>query len=360
MEQITTGQAAIIAVDAFQDAFRGNGGLPVAGGDAALENIKAVIGQYGARVETVDHHTPLNIGNLNAHFTDGKVKLKDLSGDTENMIDYQLAFPRLLLRIDPNGRDVVMVEAIINDVKYMFSYEDHANSASNWNSAFKYDEVLGYLQMQRAMRISAAVILGHPIDSASFGQTLWPDHALEEDTSLKPGFDMVQDKGMDDGSDSYSAAINAIGTLVWNEEKKTFLFKLNALVTQKGLSEIHLAGIATDFCVYNTAESIRIAQRIADLAKTSTRVEDINSFLENQILMRIDKNMSETMKGLLTATKDFRIEFIQNIIDTGSLIDPNLTIKVLLDCSAAINPDIEAIKKAYSAIGVEVVENSIA
>ena len=89
-----------------------------------------------------------------------------------------------------------------------------------------------------------------PFETGSLGgqpQVLWPDHCVQgsRDAELHPALDadrvhVIQRKGEDRGVDSYSAFRD-------NAADKTT--GLHATLTRHGITELDIAGLATDYCV---------------------------------------------------------------------------------------------------------------
>ena len=92
---------------------------------------------------------------------------------------------------------------------------------------------------------------GEVIEVAGLPQVLWPDHCVQNTpgASFHSGLDVsaidhVVHKGADCGIDSYSGFFDN------NHAKDT---GLSAYLRQKGVDEIWLVGVATDYCVKFTA-----------------------------------------------------------------------------------------------------------
>jgi nicotinamidase/pyrazinamidase len=87
----------------------------------------------------------------------------------------------------------------------------------------------------------------HPPDHGSFSARggPWPEHCVQgtEGAELHPGLDrshidVVVDKGQDPGTEGYSAFD---GT------------RLGDLLRERGVDQVTVVGLATDYCVKNTA-----------------------------------------------------------------------------------------------------------
>lgn len=78
-------------------------------------------------------------------------------------------------------------------------------------------------------------------------QMLWPDHCVQgtTDAAFHPDLnasriDFVQRKGTDPAVDSYSA---------FRDNAKSALTGLDTYLKKAGITELHIAGLATDYCV---------------------------------------------------------------------------------------------------------------
>lgn len=145
----------------------------------------------------------------------------------------------------------------------------------------------------------AAVILTqdwHPATHASFAanhpggevfsviqmpygpQVLWPAHCVigTEGAAFHPGLrldraDMVIRKGFRPGIDSYSAFF---------ENDRTTPTGLEGYLRNRGISEVTLVGLATDFCVnYSALDAARLGFGVT-VAMQACRAIDLNGSLE--------------------------------------------------------------------------------
>ena len=90
----------------------------------------------------------------------------------------------------------------------------------------------------------------HPFEIGELSgkpQMLWPDHGVQgtSDAALHPdlhlaGIDFVQRKGENPAVDSYSA---------FRDNDRAALTGLGAYMVSKGVTELDLGGLATDYCV---------------------------------------------------------------------------------------------------------------
>lgn len=145
----------------------------------------------------------------------------------------------------------------------------------------------------------AAVVLTqdwHPANHASFAanhpgaeafsviempygpQVLWPVHCVigSDGAAFHPGLrldraDMVIRKGFRPGIDSYSAFF---------ENDRTTPTGLEGYLRNRGISEITLVGLATDFCVnYSALDAARLGFGVT-VAMEACRAIDLNGSLE--------------------------------------------------------------------------------
>ena len=109
-------------------------------------------------------------------------------------------------------------------------------------------------------------------------QVLWPDHcvqgtpdaALHKDLHI-PHAQLIIRKGFHAGVDSYSAFQEA--------DRKTST-GLAAYLKARNLSEVHVCGLATDFCVAWTALDARAAGFEVMLHEAACRAIDLNGSLQ--------------------------------------------------------------------------------
>jgi nicotinamidase/pyrazinamidase len=109
-------------------------------------------------------------------------------------------------------------------------------------------------------------------------QVLWPDHcvqgtqdaALHKDLNI-PHAQLIIRKGFHAGVDSYSA---------FQEADRTTSTGLAAYLKARGLSQVHVCGLATDFCVAWTALDARAADMQVTVHEAACRAIDLNGSLE--------------------------------------------------------------------------------
>ncbi len=109
-------------------------------------------------------------------------------------------------------------------------------------------------------------------------QVLWPDHcvqgthdaALHQDLHI-PHAQLIIRKGFHTGVDSYSA---------FQEADRTTSTGLAAYLKARGLSEVHVCGLATDFCVAWTALDARSAGFEVTVHEAACRAIDLNGSLD--------------------------------------------------------------------------------
>ena len=92
---------------------------------------------------------------------------------------------------------------------------------------------------------------GEVIDLNGLPQVLWPDHCLQESSGAELHADLDQEpiaevirKGTDPAIDSYSGFFD-------NAHRKAT--GLEDVLRSKGVTEVHVVGLATDYCVKYTA-----------------------------------------------------------------------------------------------------------
>ena len=115
------------------------------------------------------------------------------------------------------------------------------------------------------------------INLAYGDQVLWPDHCVQDthDAALHadlhiPHAQLIIRKGFHSGVDSYSA---------FQEADRTTSTGLAAYLRARGLSQVHVCGLATDFCVAWTALDARAAGFSVTVHETASRAIDLNGSL---------------------------------------------------------------------------------
>ncbi|MBS7806971.1 bifunctional nicotinamidase/pyrazinamidase [Variovorax sp. PCZ-1] len=108
-------------------------------------------------------------------------------------------------------------------------------------------------------------------------QVLWPDHCVQgtQDAALHadlhiPHAQLIIRKGFHAGVDSYSA---------FQEADRSTSTGLAAYLQARGLKEVHVCGLATDFCVAWTALDARIAGFEVTVHEAACRAIDLNGSL---------------------------------------------------------------------------------
>jgi nicotinamidase/pyrazinamidase len=131
----------------------------------------------------------------------------------------------------------------------------------------------------------------HPVDHKSFArehgknpgdtillngteQILWPDHCVQGTTGAelfpglnRAGIHKVIRKGTDPDLDSYSG--------FFDNDHKTRT-GLDAYLKQKGVLEVYLTGLATDYCVKFTAKDARMLGYETYIIRDATRGVNLN------------------------------------------------------------------------------------
>jgi nicotinamidase/pyrazinamidase len=135
----------------------------------------------------------------------------------------------------------------------------------------------------------------HPADHASFAsqhpdrapfdtvampygpQVLWPDHCVmgTAGAGLHPGLDttwaaLILRKGCNRAIDSYSALLEA---------DRTTRTGLDGWLAARGVTQVHLCGLATDFCVAWTALDARRFGLAATVVEDACRAIDLDGSL---------------------------------------------------------------------------------
>lgn len=110
------------------------------------------------------------------------------------------------------------------------------------------------------------------IELNGLAQTLWPDHCVQGSAGaeLSNSFDQrlieaVFRKGMDPEIDSYSGFFD-------NGRRKNT--GLHGYLQDRNIEEIHIAGLAADFCVYFTAmDALELGYRTAIVTKATKPID---------------------------------------------------------------------------------------
>lgn len=118
------------------------------------------------------------------------------------------------------------------------------------------------------------------IDLNGLPQILWPDHCIQgsagadfaADLNTKP-IEAIFRKGMDKDIDSYSGFYD-------NGRRKAT--GLAGYLKERGVSEVHICGLAADFCVYFTAmDSLQENLKTVILSK-ATKAIDKSQFIDKK------------------------------------------------------------------------------
>ena len=112
----------------------------------------------------------------------------------------------------------------------------------------------------------------------SYGdQVLWPDHCVQgtQDAALHKDLNishaqLIIRKGFHAGVDSYSA---------FQEADRTTTTGLAAYLKARGITDVHVCGLATDFCVAWTALDARDAGFEVSVHEAACRAIDLNGSL---------------------------------------------------------------------------------
>lgn len=118
------------------------------------------------------------------------------------------------------------------------------------------------------------------IDLDGLPQTLWPDHCVQgtAGAAISDQLDLnrveaIFRKGMDRNIDSYSGFFD-------NGRKKDT--GLSGYLKARGVTEVHVCGLAADFCVYFTAmDALHLGFKSCIISK-ATRAIDKGQFMEKK------------------------------------------------------------------------------
>lgn len=109
-------------------------------------------------------------------------------------------------------------------------------------------------------------------------QVLWPDHCVQgtDDAALAPGLDiphaqLIIRKGYHSEVDSYSTFLEA--------DKETGT-GLTGYLTERGLKDVYVCGLATDFCVAWSALDARAKGMTVSVVEDACRAIDLNGSLD--------------------------------------------------------------------------------
>ena len=112
-------------------------------------------------------------------------------------------------------------------------------------------------------------------------QTLWPDHCIQgtKGAAFHPDLEadraqMVVRKGFRSGIDSYSAFF---------ENDQTTTTGLNGYLRERGITDVMLVGLATDFCVAWSAVDAARSGLTASIDLSACAAIDLNGSLEAQL-----------------------------------------------------------------------------
>jgi len=136
------------------------------------------------------------------------------------------------------------------------------------------------------------------IDMPYGPQVLWPDHCIQgtKGAEFHPDLaidraDLIIRKGFRPQIDSYSAFF---------ENDKTTQTGLSGYLTERGVTAVHLVGLATDFCVYYSAIDAITQGFDATVLIDCCRGIDFDGSLEAATKDMIDKNVAITQSTHLT------------------------------------------------------------
>ncbi|MGN0003894.1 MAG: bifunctional nicotinamidase/pyrazinamidase [Sphingobacterium composti] len=118
------------------------------------------------------------------------------------------------------------------------------------------------------------------IDCNGYPQTLWPNHCVQgtSGADFSPALDTnavqtIFRKGMDKNVDSYSGFFDNL---------KSRNTGLDGFLKSKGVNEVHICGLAADFCVYFTAiDALDLGYKAAIISK-GTKAIDKDSYMKKK------------------------------------------------------------------------------
>lgn len=152
------------------------------------------------------------------------------------VVDVQNDFlPRGALPV-PNGNEVVpMINRLLHDFDFVVATQDwHPANHGSFASSHPGSSI------------------GDVIDLNGLDQILWPDHCIQNEPGASfasalsvERISVVVRKGTDPSVDSYSG--------FFDNGRRTDT-GLHALLRRQGVQELHIGGLATDYCVYFTAK----------------------------------------------------------------------------------------------------------
>lgn len=136
--------------------------------------------------------------------------------------------------------------------------------------------------------------IGDIIDLDGINQVLWPDHCVQgtrgaelHDDLDKENINLILRKGMNKDLDSYSAFF---------ENDKVTPTGLNGYLNDLKVEEVHLAGLATDYCVYYSAmDAVKLGYTTKIILPLTRGVDFPEGNIEKSIL-DMKKNNIEIIK----------------------------------------------------------------
>lgn len=128
------------------------------------------------------------------------------------------------------------------------------------------------------------------IDLNGLAQILWPDHCVQGSSGAALSSDLdtrrveaIFRKGMDENIDSYSAFFD-------NGKRKAT--GLSGYLVSRGVTDVHVCGLAADFCVYFTAKDALDLGFKSAILENATRAIDPSEFI-------LRKTEFEALGGLI-------------------------------------------------------------
>jgi len=150
---------------------------------------------------------------------------------------------------------------------------------------FKYELIVATQDWHPATHKSFASqylekLVGDIVDLNGTEQFLWPDHCVQGTEGAKFSDALQQDrieaifrKGVHVNIDSYSGFYDN------NQQKNT---GLDGFLKDRGVTEVHICGLAADYCVYFTAmDALNLGYKTAIMSK-GTKCIDKESYMQKK------------------------------------------------------------------------------
>ncbi|WP_425615945.1 bifunctional nicotinamidase/pyrazinamidase [Anatilimnocola sp. NA78] len=160
-------------------------------------------------------------------------------------------------------------EEVIPVANAHLSQYDLVVATQDWHPA----DHRSFASQHAGQRVFDQITLPLP-NQSSHQQILWPDHCVQHTrgAELAPGLsvaeiDQVIQKGIDREFDSYSGFF---------DNARAHSTGLEAYLRERGVEEVHVLGLATDYCVRATAlDALRLGFRVVVISAGCRGVEQI-------------------------------------------------------------------------------------